>query len=335
MQLPATQRRALILGAAGQDGSYLAELLVARGYAVTGLVRRPPEDDLPNLAAVRDSVDLVRGAVAAAALLRELVATICPHEIYNVASTSTLARAWEDPHACARDTALPAVTLLEAIRATDPSIRLVQASSALVFGDPVESPQSEATPLRPVDPYGAAKLYAQSIIGIYRERHGLHASSAILFNHESPRRPPAYVTRKVTRAVAAMARGSDERLTLGELGAVRDWTFAGDVVEAMWLMALADEPGDLVVASGVGHTVGELVDAAFAAAGVDSAGRVEVDAALVRGSSAFPVIGDPSAARARLGWTATMSFEDLIAAMVAHDLAELDAQARAGLRSRR
>ena len=335
MHSPATQRRALILGAAGQDGSYLAELLVARGYAVYGLVRRPPEDELPNLAVVRDRIDLVRGDIADTALLRNLVATLRPHEIYNLASTSTLAAAWQNPTTCARDTALPVVALLEAIHATDPSIRFVQASSALVFGDPPESPQSEATPLRPVDPYGAAKLYAQSMVGIYRERHGLHASSAILFNHESPRRPPAYVTRKVTRAVAAMARGSDERLRLGDLGAVRDWAFAGDIVEAMWLMTQADEPGDLVLASGVGHTVRELVDAAFAAAGVDASGRVEVDDALARGSSGLPMIGDPAAARARLAWTATTPFEDLIAAMVAHDLAELDAQAAAGLRSRK
>lgn len=335
MNLPATHRRALILGAAGQDGSYLAELLLARGYAVTGLVRRPLEPDLPNLAAIRDELELVRGDVRNAALLHDLVATVRPHEIYNVASTSTLAAAWHDPVVCAQDTALSVVALLEAIRATDPTIRLLQASSAQVFGDPVESPQSETTPFRPTDPYGAAKLYAQSMVRIYRERYGLHAASAILFNHESPRRPPAYVSRKVTRAVAAMARGSDERLTLGDLGAVRDWTFAADIVEGMWLMLQADEPADLVLAGGVGHTVADLVDAAFAAAGIDPSGRVEIDAGLVRDSPAKPLIGDPSAASARLGWTARTSLAGLIEAMVAHDIAELDAQTDAGLRRRR
>jgi len=335
MARPEGQRRALILGAAGQDGSYLAELLDARGYAVTGLVRRALDADIPNLAAVRDRIELVRGDVADADLLRELVASVRPHEIYNVASTSTLAAAWEDPLRCARDTGLPAAVLLEAILAVDPSIRLVQASSSQVFGAPAQSPQSERTPRAPAEPYAAAKLYADSMVAVQRERHGLHASSAILFNHESPRRPPAYVSRKVTRAVAAMARGAAEPLALGDLGAVRDWSYAGDVAEAMWLMAQADEPGDLVLASGVGRTVGELVDVAFAAAGVDPDGRVEVDKGLVRRDRGLPVIGDPSLARERLGWSPSTSFEDMIGAMVAHDLAALDAQAAAGLRSRR
>jgi GDPmannose 4,6-dehydratase len=329
------QRRALILGAAGQDGSYLAELLDARGYAVTGLVRRALDADMPNLAAVRDRIELVRGDLADADLLRELVATVRPHEIYNVASTSTLAAAWEDPLRCARDTGLPVAVLLEAILAVDPSVRIVQASSSQIFGAPEASPQSERTPPAPADPYAAAKLYADSMIAVHRARHGLHASSAILFNHESPRRPPAYVSRKVTRAVAAMARGATGPLVLGDLAAVRDWSYAGDVVEAMWLMAQADEPGDLVVASGVGRTVGELVDVAFAAAGVDPDGRVEVDDALVRRDRGLAVIGNPALARERLGWTPSTSFEDMIGAMVAHDLAELDAQAAAGLRSRR
>jgi len=335
MAPPPTQRRALVLGASGQDGSYLAELLVRRGYAVTGLVRRPLDDPPPNLAAVRDRIELVRGDIADAAYVRALVAGVRPHEIYNVASTSTLARSWEDPIACARDTAVAVAGILEAIRSTDTSIRLLQSSSAQLFGDPAQTPQSETTPFRPADPYAAAKLYAHSMVAIYRERHGLHASSAILFNHESPRRPPTYVSRKVTRAAAAMARGSDEALVLGDLAAVRDWSFAGDFVEAMWLMLQTDEPGDVVLASGVGHTVGELVDVAFAAAGVEPDGRVHVDTDLVRGTQGLPVVGDPSLARTRLGWSAQTSFEDLVAAMVASDLAALDAQAPDGLRNRR
>jgi GDPmannose 4,6-dehydratase len=335
MARPEGQRRALILGAAGQDGSYLAELLDAHGYAVTGLVRRALDADIPNLAAVRDRIELVRGDIADADLLRELVASVRPHEIYNVASTSTLAAAWEDPLRCARDTGLPAAVLLEAILAVDPSIRLVQASSSQVFGAPAESPQSERTPPAPADPYAAAKLYADSMVAVHRARHGLHASSAILFNHESPRRPPAYVSRKVTRAVAAMARGATEPLVLGDLDAVRDWSYAGDVAQAMYLMARADEPGDLVLASGRGRTVGELVAVAFAAAELDPDGRVEVDEALVRRDRGLPVIGDATLARERLGWAASTSFEDMIGAMVAHDLAVLDAQGAAGLRSRR
>ena len=316
-------RRALVLGVAGQDGSYLAELLVARGVAVTGLVRRAESEASPNLAAVRDRIAFARGDMADDALLRALVAEVRPTEIYNVASTSTLAAAWADPPACARETALPVAVLLDAIRATDPSIRLVQASSAQVFGDPAESPQHEDTPRRPAEPYGAAKAYADAMIAAHRERHGLHASAAILFNHESPRRPPAYVTRKVTRGAAAIAVGLEERLVLGDLEAVRDWSFAGDIAAAMVAMAEADEPGDLVLASGVGRTVGDLVAQAFAAAGAEVQGRVEVDPALVRAPQRLPSIGDPSRARERLGWRPATSFEALVQAMVEADLAEL------------
>ncbi len=316
-------RRALVLGVAGQDGSYLAEALVARGYAVTGLVRRPASEDHPNLRAVRDRVAFVHGDMADHALLAELVAAVRPHAIFNVASTSTLAAAWADPLACARETGLPVTALLEAIRSVDPAIRLVQASSAQVFGDPAESPQHEGTPRRPAEPYGAAKAYADAMIAGHRERHGLHASAAILFNHESPRRPLAYVTRKVTRGAAAIALGLEARLVLGDLEAVRDWSFAGDVAEAMVRMAEADEPGDLVLASGVGRTVGDLVAEAFAAAGADPRGRVEVDPALVRPPQRVPSVGDPSRARARLGWRPATSFPALVQAMVEADLAEL------------
>jgi GDPmannose 4,6-dehydratase len=331
-----TAPRALVLGVAGQDGSYLAELLVARGYAVTGLVRRAPEPGaFPNLAAVEGAIELVRGDVADASALRDLVAGVRPNEIYNVASTSTLHAAWADPLACARETALPVATLLEAIVAVDPSIRLVQASSAQVFGDPAECPQHEATPRAPNEPYGAAKAYADAMIDSYRRRHGVHAGAAILFNHESPRRPTAYVTRKVTRGAAAIALGRQDRLELGDLEAVRDWSFAGDIADGMWRMATADEPGDYVLASGVGRTVGDLVRTAFAAAGVEPDGRVAVDPALVRPPQRNPSIGDASRARDRLAWAAQTSFEELVAAMVERDLAELsggDSHAVATLR---
>jgi GDPmannose 4,6-dehydratase len=318
-----TGRRALVLGVAGQDGSYLAELLVARGYEVTGLTRRDIGGEHPNLDAVRNRVALVQGDVADAAMLADLLASVRPHEVYNVASTSTLAAAWADPVRCAHETALPVAALLEAIVRVDPAIRLVQASSAQVFGDPAESPQREDTPRGPLEPYGAAKAYADAMIASYRDRHGLHASAAILFNHESPRRPLAYVSRKVTRAAAAIALDLGDRVVLGDLTAVRDWSFAGDVAEGMWRMAQAEQAADYVLASGVGRTVGELVQTAFAAAGVDHAGRVEVDPALVRPAQRMPSIGDPTRAREGLGWSASTSFEDLVAAMVQRDLADL------------
>ena len=319
-----TAPRALVLGISGQDGSYLAELLVARGYAVTGLVRRAPDPAaFPNLAAVAQDIELVRGDVADAAALHDLVQAVRPREIYNVASTSTLHAAWADPLACARETALPVTALLEAIVATDPSIRLVQASSAQVFGDAAESPQHEGTPRAPNEPYGAAKAYGDAMVAAWRARHGVHASAAILFNHESPRRPAAYVTRKVTRGAAAIALGLEEHLALGDLEAVRDWSFAGDVAEGMWRMAQADAPGDYVLASGTGRTVGDLVRTAFAAAGVEPDGRVTVDPAFVRAPQRVPSIGDPSRARERLGWSAATAFDDLVGAMVERDLADL------------
>jgi GDPmannose 4,6-dehydratase len=319
-----TAPRALVLGIAGQDGSYLAELLVARGYRVVGLVRRAPNPEaLENLRSVANDVVLVQGDVANAKMLRDLVASVQPREIYNVASTSTLHAAWEDPLTCARETALPVTALLEAALAIDPEIRFVQASSAQVFGDPNESPQNEATRRAPNDPYGAAKAYGDAMIASFRERHGLHASAAILFNHESPRRPTSYVTRKVTRAAAAIALGKQDCLAVGDLSAVRDWSFAGDIAEGMWRMAQAAEPNDYVLASGVGRTVQDLVCTAFAAAGVDPDGRVSTDPALIRPAQRAPSIGDPSRAREWLGWRADTAFEDLVAMMVERDLGDL------------
>ena len=268
-------------------------------------------------------------------LLRDLVATVRPHEIYNVASTSTLAAAWADPVRCARDTGLPVAVLLQAILAVDPSIRLVQASSSQIFGAPAESPQSERTPPSPADPYAAAKLYADSMVAVHRQRHGLHASSAILFNHESPRRPPAYVSRKVTRAVAAMARGATEPLVLGDLAAVRDWSLRGRRRRGH-------------VAHGPGRRAGRRRPrqrASGARSVSSSRSRSRPPAWTPRGAwrwtpascaalTAYPWSATPRWRASGSGWSARTSFEEMIGAMVAHDVAELDAQAAAGLRSR-
>jgi len=316
-----TGRRALILGISGQDGSYLAELLLAKGYEVWGLVRGSPERRFPNLEAIQDRLRLVHGDLRDRSGLEQLVEQSRPHELYNLASTSTVAGSWDDPLANAEETVLAVTTLLEAIRRVDPAIRFYLASSSQLFGAATESPQRETTPFRPTDPYGAAKLYAQVLIASYRERYGIHGSSGIAFNHESPRRPERYVTRKVTRAAAAISLGLEDKLVLGDLAATRDWGFAGDFVEAMWLMLQADEGSEYVLATGVSRSVRELVDAAFGGVGLDPDDHLEIDATLVRPPYEIPLVGDATKARERLGWRPATSFEEMIAAMVERDRA--------------
>jgi GDPmannose 4,6-dehydratase len=258
----------------------------------------------------RGGVDLADGE-AVRALLRETR----PRELYNLASPSFVPESWQRPSETARTGCLAVATLLEAVLDVDPSIRVFQASSAEVFGDADEVPQTEATPYRPRSPYGAAKAFADFLVASFRARHGLHASCGILFNHESPLRPREFLPSKVAHGVAAIASGAEHELVLGDLDARRDWGWAPDYVEAMWRMLQQDEPGDYVLATGEAHTVRELVEAAFAHRGLDWREHVRVDPSLVRAETRT-LVGDPSKARERLGWRPTVSFEELVRRLV-------------------
>ena len=320
-----TPRRALITGISGQDGSYLAELLLSKGYEVHGIVRGSPTAPYPNLERVRDRVVLLQGDLLDQMTLLDALHKARPHELYNLAATSFVPASWRQPVMTAQFTAVGATSMLEAIRIVDPSIRVYQASSSEIFGATVESPQRETTPFRPHTPYGVAKLYAHLMVASYRERYGMHACSGILYNHESPRRPPEFVTRKVTRAAAAIKLGLQDELRLGNLDATRDWSFAGDAVEAMWLMLQRDVGDDYVICSGVSRSVGELVESAFGCLDLDPEPYVVVDPEFVRPADPVPLVGDPAKARAQLGWEPRTSFRELVAMMVEHDLRELDA----------
>jgi GDPmannose 4,6-dehydratase len=306
--------RALITGVTGQDGSYLAEFLQGEGYEVVGLVR-PASCAPPGIATVR-------GDLLDPASLRAAVFEAEPDELYHLAAPTFVPASWEDPAETLAAVAGATATLLAAVREADRGTRVVVATSSEVFGDAGESPQRESSPMRPRSPYGVAKLAAHGMVRTMRAR-GVHAGSAITFNHESPRRPVRFLPRKVTRGVAQIALGRAGELVLGDLDAVRDWSHARDIVRGAWLMARQDEPGDYVLASGVGRSVRELVDVAFAAAGLDPAGRVRVDPALVRPPEATPPVGDPAQARERLGWAPAIGFDAMIGEMVAADLAEL------------
>jgi GDPmannose 4,6-dehydratase len=321
-------RRALITGIGGQDGSYLAERLVGLGYDVTGIVRTPGTP--PNLAAVADRVTLVTGDLTAPDTVRDALSAVRPHELYHLAAPTFVPTSWEDPAGVLTAIAEVTARLLAEARRCDPGMRVLVATSSEIFGDAGESPQHERSPMRPRSPYGVAKLAAHGLVGALREHHGLFAVSAITYNHESPRRPRRFLPRKVTRGAAAIALGHAEELVLGDLGAVRDWSHAADVVRGLHLALQADAPADYVFASGRGRTVGELVDAAFAAAGVSPQGRVRVDPALVRAPETTPPVGDPSRARDRLGWVPEIGFAAMIAEMVEADRAELRAATAPG-----
>jgi len=313
--------RAFVTGIGGQDGGYLAERLVAEGVEVHALAH--DAEPLPD----RPGVELHPGDVTRTDDVRRLVLDLAPEEIYNLAAVSSVARSWEEPDLTAAVNGAAAVGVLDAAyrlqeRSGRP-VRVLQASSAEIFGQPDRSPQDESTPIRPVNPYGAAKAYAHLMCGIYRRR-GLHAATAILYNHESPRRPPQFVTRKITATVAAIARGEADRLVLGNLDARRDWGWAPDYVDAMVRAARADRPDDFVVATGRGHSVRELVAAAFARAGVDDWERlVEVDPTLARPVDATELVGDAGHARSALGWAPTLTFEDVVARLVDAELERL------------
>jgi len=321
----ASGRRALVLGAAGQDGSYLCELLVEKGYEVVGVVRGSPSDRLPNLDGVRDRVRLVQADLLTdldrvCAEIRELE----PDEIYNLASISFGPDAWARPLETVHLGARAVAGLLEAIRSGAADSRFFQASSPWVFGRPELTPQTERTPYAPVEPYGAAKACGDFLVRAYRDRYGVFACSGILYNHESPRRSARFVTRKVTQAAAAIKLGLERELLLGEIDAVRDWGYAKDFVEAAWLMLQADRAVDHVVATGEAHTVRNLVELAFGLVDLDWRDCVRLDPELARGESrGADLVGDATAARERLGWAPSISFSDLVRLMVEADLREV------------
>jgi GDPmannose 4,6-dehydratase len=317
-------RRALITGIAGQDGSYLAELLLEHGYEVFGVVRGSPHARYENLAGVRDHIQLLQGDLLDQMTLLDAMGRAKPDELYNLAATSFVPASWRQPVMTAQFTATGVTFMLEAVRIVNPGLRIYQASTSEIFGATNESPQTEQTPFRPHNPYGVAKLYGHLMVATYRERYGMHASSGILYNHESPRRPPEFVTRKVTRTAAAIKLGLVDELRVGDLNATRDWSYAGDVVDAMRLMLQQPEGGDYVVCSGVSRSVRELVQTAFAAVEIDDWERyVVVDPEFVRPPDPVALVGDPSKARRELGWEPRTSFDDMIGAMVAEDLRKL------------
>jgi GDPmannose 4,6-dehydratase len=319
-------KRALITGISGQDGSFLAELLLEKGYEVTGMARAGASS-LGASEHLRESIALVEGELMQPGSLRAAIEEVRPDELYHLAAPSFVPASWEDPATATWAIAGATATVLGSVRELDPSTRVFVPASGAIFAEAPESPQNELTPARPTNPYAIAKLAAHQLVGAMRAHDGLHASSAIVYNHESERRPERFVTRRVTRAAAAIALGLESEVTLGSLGAVRDWSFAGDIVRGAWLMLQQPEAGDYVLASGVGHTVAELASVAFACVDLDAQRHVKVDEALIREPERTPSIGDPTKARRELGWQAEVPFEALVERMVRHDLRSLEAVA--------
>ena len=317
--------RALITGITGQDGSYLAELLLDKGYEVHGLVRRSSTEKFERLEPIRDKVTLHQGDLLDHRSLVDALRTSEPDEIYNLAAMSYVHVSWIQPVLTAEFTGVGVTRLLEAMREVCPDARFYQASSSEMFGRVREVPQTEATPLYPRSPYGVAKTYGHYITVNYRESYGLYACSGILFNHESPRRGLEFVTRKVTNAAAAIKLGHQEELLLGNLNAERDWGYAKDYVKAMWMMLQQDEPEDFVIATNQTHSVRELVDRAFARVDLDPADYVGTDPAHMRPAEVDHLRGDYSKAREKLGWEPRTSFEELVDLMVDEDLRRLEA----------
>ena len=318
-------KRALVTGITGQDGSYLAELLLERGYEVHGLVRRSSTETFERLTGIRDRIVLHTGDLLDERSLVEVLRKCQPHEIYNLAAMSFVAASWVQPTLTAEFTGVGVTRMLEAMREVCPEARFYQASSSEMFGKVRESPQNEATAFYPRSPYGVAKAYGHFITVNYRESYGLFACSGILFNHESPRRGLEFVTRKVTHGAAAIKLGLQDRLALGTLEARRDWGYAAEYVEAMWLMLQRDEPSDYVVGTGVDHSVRDLVEVAFGHAGLDPVEHVSYDPALGRPAEVDRLIADPDKVRRELGWRARTSFEELVELMVDADLERLGA----------
>ena len=316
-------KRALITGITGQDGSYLAELLLGKGYEVHGMVRRSSDEKFERIAHLRERITLHQGDLLDQFSLAAILTRVKPEEVYNLAAQSFVPTSWNQPVLTGEFTALGVTKMLEAVRHTLPGTRFYQASSSEMFGKVREVPQTEQTPFYPRSPYGVAKCYGHFIAVNYRESFGLFAVSGILFNHESPRRGLEFVTRKVSNGVARIKLGLQHSLPMGNLEAHRDWGFAGDYVEAMWLMLQADQPDDYVIATNESHSVQELCELAFARAELDWKKYVQVDTSLVRPAEVELLIGDPSKAKKKLGWEPKVRFKQLIEMMVDADLQRL------------
>jgi GDPmannose 4,6-dehydratase len=316
-------RRALITGITGQDGSYLAELLLEKDYEVFGMTRRASTENVERIGHLIDRITLLQGDLLDPPSLESALRESEPAEVYNLAAQSFVAASWNQPVLTAEFTAVGVTRMLEAVRSADPSIRFYQASSSEMFGKVREVPQSEQTPFYPRSPYGVAKAYGHFITVNYRESYGLFAAAGILFNHESPRRGVEFVSRKITDGVARIKLGLADEIRLGNLDAKRDWGFARDYVEAMWLMLQQDEPDDYVVAMGEAHSVQEFLDIAFEHVGLDAEKHVVIDPRFLRPAEVDHLIGDASKAKRVLGWEPKHSFRDLVEMMVDADLERL------------
>jgi GDPmannose 4,6-dehydratase len=315
-----SDRRALITGVTGQDGSYLAELLLEKGYDVYGMTRRASTENLERIAHLVDRITLIQGDLLDPSSLDDALRQAQPHEVYNLAAQSFVPTSWNQPVLTAEFTAVGVTRMLEAVRAVDPEIRFYQASSSEMFGKVREVPQNELTPFHPRSPYGVAKVYGHHITVNYRESYDLFAVSGILFNHEAPRRGLEFVTRKISDGVARIKHGLTDELRLGNLDAKRDWGFAGDYVEAMWLMLQQDEPSDYVIATGKEHSVREFADLAFERVGLDPEKHVVVDPRFLRPAEVDQLVGDASKARRELEWAQRTTFRELAEMMVDGDL---------------
>jgi GDPmannose 4,6-dehydratase len=313
-------KKALITGITGQDGSYLAELLLNKGYEVTGMVRRSSTEKFERIEHIKDKVNIEQADLLDQYSIIKLIDEIQPDEIYNLAAMSFVPTSWNQPVLTAEFTAIGVTRMLEAIRAVNPKIKFYQASSSEMFGKVKEIPQTEVTPFHPRSPYGVAKVYGHWITVNYRESYDLFGVSGILFNHESPRRGLEFVTRKVTHTAAKIKLGLAKELPMGNLDAKRDWGFAGDYVKAMWLMLQQDDPQDFVISTGATHKVQELVDTAFSYLGLDYKDFVTMDKRFMRPAEVDLLIGDSAKAKKILGWEPEVSFEGLVKMMVDSDM---------------
>jgi GDPmannose 4,6-dehydratase len=317
------RRRALITGITGQDGSYLAELLLTEGYEVTGMVRRSSTLNFERIAHIQDDIKLVPGDVLDEVSMIAIVREHRPQEVYNLAAQSFVQTSFGQPVLTGEVTALGVTRILDAIRLTDPEIRFYQASSSEMFGKVREVPQTEMTPFHPRSPYGVAKVYGHWITVNYRESYGLHASSGILFNHESPRRGIEFLPRKVSHGVARIKLGLDNELRVGNLESKRDWGYAGDYVRGMWLMLAQDDPDDYVISTGETHSARELCEVAFERAGLNWEDHVVIDEQFFRPAEVDLLVGDASKARTKLGWKTEVGFVELVQMMVDADIDSL------------